>query len=175
MRNSALLVSVVAIGCIVVGARMTSGSPWQTVLTVGGIGVAFFSVPLVVIRHVQTFPLKRLQAGTGVIARWTVPPAQWERFKAMSGEWDRTPGRGKNAIDLSQPVPPAGIDVVMGSTSFLVGDDYHEAGTLTSRVRDGWLETQNWEQPDETAGWFVYYRWPFPPEVEKKIREVFRH
>lgn len=178
MRNSSIVVSILAIATIAFGAHFsgkeqkdtTAHTIW-TLLTVAGVGVAFFSVPLIVIRQFQMLPQNQLARGERVRARYTVPPDQWSHFQQLSLTWDRDPQfGGANQIDVKQMAPPTGIEVVIGEYGLQVGGDFHSIGTMNGiQVHDGWLGVHRWLATDEVGGRTLHYRWPFPPEAKNAV------
>jgi hypothetical protein len=179
MRNSAVIVSLAAIATIVVGARFaerelkntTPHTAWSLV-AVAGATVAFFSLPLIVIRQFQMMPQYQLARGERVRARWTVSPEQWRQFQRLSREWDKTPNRGVNEIDVNQDPRSTGVEVIVGEYGLQVGGDFHGVGTTDgAHINESWIEIHKWLATDEPGGRVLHYRWPFPPEAKAAIAE----
>ena len=75
-----------------------------------------------------------IRRGEGVIARWTVTPAEVERFR----EADRQlrAARDRNDYRLPRRIPAAGLEVLFTQDSVLVGDTYFGLATAgISRFR----------------------------------------
>lgn len=74
--------------------------------------------------------VRRMQRGEGVIGRWTVAPALFDRVRAA--ERNRT--RRKNNWRLPRAAPPDGLPVIFTKEAVLVGDTYFRlASTGMSR------------------------------------------
>lgn len=85
--------------------------------------------------------LMRLQAGIGVLARWTVDPARWLGFRTRSEAWDRLEGVKPNMARLSQDPGHAGIDIVVSREGVLIGDDFTAVDKdARVTVRADWME-----------------------------------
>lgn len=67
----------------------------------------------------------RLKAGQGIIARWTIDPAHWERFRQQSKEWDKIKGVLRNCANLDQTPGASGIEIVVTRTSMLLGEEFY--------------------------------------------------
>jgi hypothetical protein len=78
----------------------------------------------------------RLASPANTIARWTVPPDEWQRYVAACRMRITMPGTLPNAVSLDQSVPAAGIEVFALKRGFRVGDAFHELGSLNSTILD---------------------------------------
>ncbi len=67
----------------------------------------------------------RLKAGKGIIARWTIDPTHWERFRQQSKEWDKIKGVHANCANLDQQPGAAGVEIVVTRTSMLLGEEFY--------------------------------------------------
>jgi len=84
---------------------------------------------------------RRLKAGVGVIARWTVDCARWEWFCGQSQEWDKREGVRPNWVNINQPCGLAGIEIVVTGDSLLVGEHFISLEPdVTVRAYPGWME-----------------------------------
>lgn len=90
----------------------------------GLVGVAFGTVWLF-IRWDEAKRYARLKAGKGVIARWTIDPAHWEKFRRQSKEWDQLEGVRPNDANLEQIPGAAGIEIVVTGDSMLLGEAFY--------------------------------------------------
>jgi hypothetical protein len=97
----------------------------KTGLAIGGMIV----MPIALVQLATALLLasgrSKLQAGTDLLARWLVTPAEWERFRAF----DRiraaaAPGLA-NDIVYDDERPERAIEVRVGKHSVQVGDSYH--------------------------------------------------
>lgn len=68
-----------------------------------------------------------LKRGEGVIARWTVSPADFEQFRTL----DRTlKGTAEdNDFKVPQVTPPAGVEIVFSADGVLIGDTFFGLAT----------------------------------------------
>lgn len=62
----------------------------------------------------------KLRRGEGVIASWTVPPAEFDRFRGV----ERARKTRKNNWRMPRGDWPSGLPVVFGANAVLVGDTY---------------------------------------------------
>lgn len=74
--------------------------------------------------------VRKLRRGEGVIASWTVPPAQFDHFRAV----ERARKTRKNNWRMPRGDWPSGLPVVFSDDAVLVGDTYFKLlGKGTSR------------------------------------------
>ncbi len=78
----------------------------------------------------------RLGADRHVVARWTLPPDQWERYVAACRMRETMPGAFAGSVPLDLPVSFEGIEVLALRRGFRVGESFHEVGGLGAEVLD---------------------------------------
>jgi hypothetical protein len=78
----------------------------------------------------------RLASPANRIAKWTVPPDEWQRYVAACTMRVTMPGTFPNIVSLDQPVPAGGIEVLALKRGFRVGDAFHELGSLNAEILD---------------------------------------
>lgn len=78
----------------------------------------------------------RLASPANAFARWTVPPAEWERYVAACRHRVTMPGALPNAVSLDGPVGTGGVEVLALKRGFRVEDAFHEIGGLGAEVLD---------------------------------------
>src|SRR5687768_15535479 len=84
-RNLALLILFFGIAAVAVAAVMPGrGSLVQTGLAIAGLTATPFALVGALVFQVSGRRLARMRRGEGVIARWTVNPAQWRAFVEQS-------------------------------------------------------------------------------------------
>jgi len=118
----------------------------------------------------------RLRAGQGVIARWTVDPAQWALFRGLSEEWDKRKGVRPNCVNLKQTPGSQGIEIVVTGDCILIGDDFFAIDTgVVITVRGAWMElTQVIHRPNGSA-WHLVLRIPFSPSAAQLGAQIQDH
>lgn len=106
------------------------------------LGVLLISAVWLLVRWDEARRLTRLRTGAGVLARWTVDPARWARFRGLSQEWDRREGVRPNDADLSQDPGSTGIEVVVTLDAILIGDKdfWPLEKDVRITVRADWME-----------------------------------
>ena len=75
---------------------------------------------------------REMRAGRSAIARWTVPPEQFNRFRA---EEDRVPA-GSVTVNFYKPprdTPAEGVEVIFSDRAVLIGDGYFPLSTTGGR------------------------------------------
>lgn len=78
----------------------------------------------------------RLARPANTIARWIIPPDQWQLYVAACRMREAMPGTLRGAVPLDLPVPATGIEVLALKRGFRVGDSFHELGTIGSEMMD---------------------------------------
>jgi hypothetical protein len=121
-RNLAAAVVTAAVVSILVGAALPyegKGFTPRFVFLMGGlVGITFGGVLLGIFWD-ATRRYARLTAGKGVIARWTIDSAHWERFRQLSKAWDQGKGVRRNNANLDQK--PSDRKQLNGERSAFVG------------------------------------------------------
>jgi hypothetical protein len=86
----------------------------------------------------------RLRRGIGALARWTVPPADWEAFRALDARRTADAPDLRNDLDV-RPAEGRTIEVLFGRLSVIVDDSYHPLRRFAvPELRwVGWLEPKD--------------------------------
>lgn len=107
----------------------------------GSLAVLLMSGVWLIVRWDEARRLLRLRSGKGVIARWTIDAAHWERFRRQSLEWDRRKDVRPNDADLSQTPRSGGIEIVVTNDAVLIGEDFSPLERdVRITVRADWME-----------------------------------
>lgn len=119
------------------GAKPAPGSAEGFVRTLGIVAMVVGG--LMTVNYLYALSLVRgLRRGEGVLAGWTVPPAEFERFR----EVERARKSRKNNWRMPRGDWPSGLPVVFGADAVLVGDTYFRLlGKGISRFRDVRIES----------------------------------
>jgi hypothetical protein len=127
-RNRAAILVTAAVIALLVGGAMPDMGRGFTLrflfLMSGLVCVAFGGVWLYICWDAAS-RYARLKAGQGVITRWTIDPAHWERFRQQSKEWDKIKGVQPNSANLDQTPGASGIEIVVTRNSMLVGEEFY--------------------------------------------------
>jgi hypothetical protein len=134
MRNPArmaiyCLIAVLAGAALVwLGASRLEriGEDWTSIVP-GFIGLAIapFALVLLVQALFAVRGKARLLAGHGVIARWHVDPAEWDRFRALDARRSGGDPALVNDLRIRKATPSEGVEIIVGETSLLVDGSYH--------------------------------------------------
>jgi hypothetical protein len=100
---------------------------WFVGFVVGGVGLLLTWIGWRVLRLVRP---------ANTIARWTIPPDQWQLYVAACRMREAMPGALPGVVPLDMPVAAKGIEVLALKRGFRVGDSFHEIGTIGSEVMD---------------------------------------
>jgi hypothetical protein len=131
----ALLLSARALPATSVG-----GALHLTLMLVGMPGAVFSGVWMLIC-WIDGKKYRRLKAGVGVIARWTVDCARWEWFRGQSQGWDKREGVRPNLVKLDQPCGPSGIEIVVTRDALLVGEHFISLEpNVALRAYPGWMD-----------------------------------
>jgi hypothetical protein len=87
--------------------------------------------------------MAKLQAGIGLIARWQVGAADWDKFRAADGmRAASNPTFLGNDLWIRKATPPEGVEVIVGETSLIVDKSYHvlRMNGLPELRGIGWLD-----------------------------------
>jgi hypothetical protein len=123
---------------------------------------------------------RRLKAGVGVVARWTVDRARWEWFREQSRGWDKREGVRANLVNLDQPCGPAGLEIVITRDALLVGEHFVSfEPNVALRAYPGWLDIAFTIVKAKGPNMPVNLRVPFAPSpgsdpLAAQIIEAFR-
>lgn len=141
-RNRAAILVTAAVVSLLVGAALPytgKGFTPRFLFLMGGlVGIAFGGVVLLICWGIAR-RYARLTAGQGVIARWNIDPAHWEKFRQQSKAWDQGKGVRPNNANLDQKPGPQGIEIVVTGDSMLLGDVFYpfenvSVNALTERM-----------------------------------------
>jgi hypothetical protein len=143
-RNRAAVVLALSVSLLLAARAMPDASVGRGLhlaLMLVGMAGAPISAVWMLICWSDGKKYRRLKAGVGVIARWTVDPARWEWFRGQSKEWDKREGVRPNLLDLDQPCGPAGIEIVVTGDGLLVGRYFQPLEKNTAmRAYPGWMD-----------------------------------
>ena len=126
-RSIALMVLAIALIALTVAIKMPnggSGFTLQSVLGFGGLTTMPFALGAALVYEIGARRLARMRRGEGIIARWTIGPAQWQAFVARSRQLDRGETWAPNSLDL-RTSPSAAVEVIVSDNAVLVGDEFH--------------------------------------------------
>lgn len=143
-RNIAAAVLAVSVGALL-GARAlpneSVGHGWHLALILVGLPGTAISGVWMLIAWNDAKAYRRLKAGVGVLARWTVDRDRWEWFRGRSQEWDKRKGVGPNLVRLDQPCAPSGIEIVVTREALLVGEHFVSfEPNVSFRAYPGWVD-----------------------------------
>lgn len=96
---------------------------------VGAVILGFAIAPFALVTLIQALFAVRgralLLAGRGVIARWQLPPAEWQRFRALDSRRAAEDFSLGNDLWIRKRTPPDPVEVIVGVKSALVDGSYH--------------------------------------------------
>lgn len=144
VRNWAAVVLGLSVAALL-GARAmpdsSVGRGWHLALMLTGMVCAPISGVTMLICWSDGKKYRRLKAGVGVIARWTVDHARWEWFREQSKGWDKREGVRPNLVNLDQPCGGAGLEIVVTGDALLVGEHFVSfEPNISLRAYPGWME-----------------------------------
>ena len=143
-RNWAAVVLTASVAALLAARAMPAasvGHGWHLVLMLVGMAGAPISGVWMLICWSDGKKYRRLKAGVGVIARWTVDPARWEWFREQSRSWDKRPGVGANLVKLDQRCGPSGLEIVLTGDALLVGEHFVSfEPNVAFRAYPGWID-----------------------------------
>jgi hypothetical protein len=119
------------------------GEDWTAIVPIFlGLGLAPIGFVLLIQALFAVRGQARLLAGHGVIARWHVYPAEWERFRKLDSRRAAEHPSLTNDLRIREAAPTGGVEVIVGETSLLVDRSYHvlRPGGLPELRTIGWLE-----------------------------------
>jgi hypothetical protein len=160
------------------------GDAWTLVLAVPSATAIPFGVVWGLMGLLAANGQARLRRGVNALARWSVPPNEWEAFRALdarrSGEGD-----GLTSDDAPKPAGGRGVEVIFGRNALIV-DGYYIALRRFAIPELSWV---NWLQrpgepeclefglvyPTKTSTVRTALRVPVPPPVRALGVQVFHH
>lgn len=120
------------------------GGDWLPGLLVVGGGLTAFACTLWLLKalfHMRG--MAKLEAGIGLVARWHVSAADWEKYRAADADRIKADPRFLvNDLWLRKHTPPEGVDVIVGEKSLVVDGSYHvlRINGLPELRNIGWLD-----------------------------------
>ena len=143
-RNRSAVVFLISLAVFVpalVIPRADDGQSMRIMMLTVSFAATVCSAVWILVRGDEARRLKRLHAGQGVLAQWTIDAARWEWFRQHSLEWDKQEGLPPNDVDLTQTPRDAGIGVVVSRDGILVGADFHPLEVnVRITARADWME-----------------------------------
>ncbi len=101
------------------------GNAAGTIIGVLGFAIAMISFVVLFWSLFAAVGYARLRAGRGIIARWHVTPAEWERFRAFDSTRAAQAPELRNELRVRREIPPEGVDVIVGCRQLIVDRSYH--------------------------------------------------
>jgi hypothetical protein len=143
-RNRAAVVLGVSVALLLAARALPDASvgsgPHLALMLVGMISAPISAVWMLICWS-DGKKYRRLKAGVGVIARWTVDSARWEWFRGQSQGWDKREGVRANLVKLDQPCGPSGIEIVVTGDAILIGDHFISfEPNVALRAYPGWMD-----------------------------------
>jgi hypothetical protein len=120
------------------------GEVWSLVIGVPSVAVILFGVVYGIMASLSAYGEWRLRHGINVIARWQVPPDEWEAFRA----YDKRRGAEQHGLTndfTPNPAEGRSVEVVFGPRQAMVDGSYHPLG----RWAIPQLMWVGWQQPPD--------------------------
>lgn len=95
-----------------------------SIIGVAALFLAIMSFGILLWALLAAFGQERLLAGKGVIARWHVSPAEWDRFRAFDAIRAAQDLSLRNSLRIRQTTPPGGVDVIVGRRQVMIDGSY---------------------------------------------------
>ncbi len=115
-------------------------SSWvQTCLFIYGLSAIIFGGGTALVRHFDLRAKQALGRGEGIIARWRVEPAEWQKFVAQNEQWSRQRDVYPNELSFPDAVPGEGIEVLVGKDAVQVGQSIHRLSSGMPEVTGAFL------------------------------------
>jgi hypothetical protein len=136
--------------CGLVGVVMASqyfdqlGDVWSLVIGVPSIALILFGVVYGIMASLSAYGEWRLRRGINVIARWQVPPEEWEAFRAYDARRGAEQHGLKNDF-TPNPAQGRSVEVLFGPRQAIVDGSYHPVG----RWAIPQLMWVGWQQPPD--------------------------
>lgn len=134
-------------GCGAITARLLDGqlSPgWLAAIYIPSLTALLFGVPMGLMALFSARGEARLRRGIGVLARWTMPPADWEAFRSFDAR-RACEGRGLDNDYAPRPAEGRDVGIVIGRRQVIVDGSYHPL----SRFALPELTWVGWQQPPD--------------------------
>lgn len=186
LRHVAVWLAIVATGALAGLAAFGGLLPMGGVtIALGSIGAttALFGLAAMGFAAEAALGERRLRRGTGVIARWSVPPGEWAAFLDADARHAASQPEVRNLLDHR---PPDGrpVEVIVGAGEVLIDGAHHAfGGSKGALVEVAWLSPPG--APDsihlslrraggQTGGIYSYaLRIPVPATAREAGGQVF--
>lgn len=174
-----------AIGIAVVATNHAAlGDSWAIVLAVPSIAAILFGVVWGLMALLAAHGEARLRRGVNALARWSVPPHEWDAFRAMDAR-RAAEGPGLASDYNPKPAEGRGVEVIFGRKAVIV-DGYYIALRRFAIPELSWV---NWLQrpgepeclefglvyPTKTSTVRTALRVPVPRPARDLGVQVFHH
>jgi hypothetical protein len=127
-KKSAYAAASALVGAGILLANYTTDRQGETaysIIFVASFTVTVLSFAVLVIFLLAAFGQARLMSGKGVIARWHVSPAEWDRFRAFDAARGAQHPSLCNELNLQKATPAGGVEVMVGRRQLIVDGSYH--------------------------------------------------
>jgi hypothetical protein len=147
-RKAAIFAGLVAFGLLLgwLGARRHEaiGGDWvSAVMLAGGFAIVPLAAVLLIQALFHTRGMAKLRAGFGLVTRWHVSAADWDKFRALDARRSLSDLHFlANDLWVRKRTPSAGVEVIVGEKSLIVDDSYHvlRMNGLPELRSIGWLD-----------------------------------
>lgn len=175
-RNRAAVVLVVSVILLLSARAMPDASVGRglhlALVLIGTAGTPISAVWMLV-RWNEGKRYRRLKAGEGVIARWTVDPTRWKWFRGESQGWDKREGVRPNLVNLDQTPGPSGIEIVVTGDAILIGQDFRPLEkNVAVRSYPDWMEFHYTILRPKGPVWHVNLRIPLAPDGPAQADQI---
>lgn len=145
LRHATIWLAIVATGALTSLAAFGGLLPMGGVtIALGSIGAttALFGLAAMGFAAEAALGERRLRRGTGVIARWTVPPAEWAAFLDADARYAASQPAVRNLLDR-RPADGRPVEVIVGAGEVLLDGAHHAFGGAgkAALVEVAWLGT----------------------------------
>lgn len=133
--------SLIGVGLLFAGIAVFErlNEPAGTVIGILGLAMAVVFLLLCLWMLVSSIGYSRLMAGKGVIARWHVSAADWDRFRAFDAIRAAEQLWLRNDIRIRKQTPPQGVDIIVGRHSLIVDGSYHHISEKIAGRQINWI------------------------------------
>jgi hypothetical protein len=120
------------------------GDLWALMLGVPSVAVILFGVVYGIMASLSAYGEWRLRRGVNVIARWKVPPEEWEAFRAYDTRRGAEQPGLKNDF-TPNPAEGRSVEVLFGPRQAIIDGSYHPVGKWAIPQ----LMWVGWQQPPD--------------------------
>lgn len=188
LRRAFWCMLAVALGAIGVALVKTNhaaiGDAWALVIAIPSFTAIPFGLVWGVMALLAANGQARLRRGVNALARWNVPPDEWEQFRALDTR-RAAEGPGLASDDAPKPAEGRRVEVIFGAKAVIV-DGYYIALRRFAIPELSWV---NWLQrpgepeslefglvyPTRTSTLRTALRVPVPRPARDLGVQVFRH